>query len=57
MESEYKRTLRSRLDTNIKKEFREFMSQVHLCLKLINKCPDKGILEDEVKEEIEDMMP
>lgn len=57
LEREYQKVLRTKLDSKVKEEFKEFMSQVHLCLKLINKCPDKGILDDEVKESVDEIMP
>ena len=28
-----------------------------MCLKLINKCPDKDLLENEVREKVEELVP
>ena len=57
LEREYRNVLRTKLESTVKEEFKEFISQVHLWLKLINKCPDKTILDEEVKESVEEIVP
>ena len=57
MEREFRAFLREKLSKEMVSEFKEFMQQVHLCLKLINKCPDKDLLENEVREKVEELIP
>ena len=60
VEKEYKRIRasgRNELSEEMVSEFKEFAQTVNLCLKLITKCPDKDILEEEVKDQVIEMMP
>ena len=57
MEREFRQILRNELSEDLVSDFKEFMGQVHLCLKLINKCPDKDLLENEVREKVEELVP
>lgn len=57
MEREFRAFLRDKLSKEMVGEFKEFMQQVHLCLKLINKCPDKDLLENEVREKVDELIP
>lgn len=57
MQEEFRQDLRQELDSEIAKEFKEFREQVNLCIKFIQKCPTKDLLDNEVKEKIEELCP
>ena len=57
LQTEFKQVLKHELDTEKADEFKEFMNQVNMCLKLLQKCPTKDLLDNEVKEKVEELCP
>ena len=57
MQQEYRQVLRRELDAETITEFKDFSESVTMCLKLLQKCPTKDLLENEVREKVEELCP
>ena len=57
IEREFRQVLKKYLSKKESEPYIEFIQQVSLCLKLVLKCPTKELLENEVREKIEELCP
>jgi hypothetical protein len=57
LKNEFRQVLKKKLSKKESETYIEFIQQVDLCLKLVRKCPTKELLENEVREKIEELCP
>ena len=49
--------LKQELNAETIAEYKDFSESVTMCLKLLSKCPTKDLLDNEVREKVEELCP